>query len=104
MDMGALRSWVKEHNEEAILIVRRYRTLVDEKEVPVHEYRLLTPYGDMDYTTYAVIPDSEVLADEEAARKKAFARIAWESKRDTRRSMDLDRAYENGKQFMKDAT
>lgn len=99
MDFGAIRAWLKRNDEICMITERTYRTLMDEQETDVVEFRLTMPYGDMDYIAIILLPKSSVDADREASLLKAFDRLGWETERDTRTKVNCPHALDNGHRF-----
>lgn len=99
MDMGGMRAWLKQHGETYLMTERTYRTIVEEKETDVAEFRVMLLRGDMDYTAAVIEPLANVKADREEATARVFERLAWETKRDTKVEIDCIAALVRGKEY-----
>lgn len=101
-DHAKIRAWLKAHDAPALMLIRDYVDIFNKIETPKREYRLILLLGQMDYTT-AITADVEDFKNEpEATLKRVLDRVAFETKRDTTRDVDVEAALRMGEQYMKE--
>ncbi len=100
IDLYSMKRWLLDNHKPALMVSRPSVTLYEEKTVKAIEYRLVVDRDPMVYTAmyYAPLGTDE---ENEEWRKKAFARLHWETERDLHIDFDMDELWREGESFLK---
>ncbi len=99
LDLSGIRKWLREHQSDNLILMSEYTEKENNKETPMVEARLVLLLGEMDYTTASHVEKSTYQATPSSAQEKLLTRIAWETQRDTKVTIDVESALKRGKQY-----
>ncbi len=99
LDLSGIRKWLRGNQSDNLILMSEYVEEENGKETPMVEARLILLLGEMDYTTASHIEKSVYQADPTSAKEKILSRVAWETQRDTKITVDVEAALQRGKQY-----
>lgn len=102
LNLNAIRKWLRNHDSDNLILMTEYVEKESNKEIPMVEARLILLLGEMDYTTASHIEKSLYESSPTTAQEKLLTRIAWETQRDTKVTIDIESALNRGKQYQEE--